>query len=69
VGASSSTPHTYAKDGAYRVNVVGPAGLSQTFSVTLGTPLPGSVYDKERERREAIQEQLAGQGATTGRIG
>jgi hypothetical protein len=69
VAATSSTPHTYAKAGNYRVNVTGANGLSQSFGVTVGSPMPAWDATKVRDKLEGPVEDAAVIGRTTGRVG
>jgi hypothetical protein len=59
VAAVSSTPHTYSKAGGYKVQVVGPSGLSQAFSVVAGKPLKMWNAQAVRDNRAAPRQDAA----------
>jgi hypothetical protein len=69
VGASSSTPHTYARAGNYRVNVTGHSGLHQSFGVVTGSPMPAWDATAVAENVQGPIDDLAAIAATTSRLG
>jgi hypothetical protein len=69
VAATSSTPHTYTNDGNFRVNVVGPNGLAQSFAVVAGKPFPMWDSRKMSEHLQGPTLDAVAIGATTSRIG
>jgi hypothetical protein len=65
---TSSTPHTYARDGNYKVRVYG-GGLSHSFSVVMGSPMPAwDAANVSDHRMDSIQDAAA-IGATTSVLG
>jgi len=69
VGAVSSTPHTYARAGNYRVNVTGPTGLHSSFAVVAGRPMPAWDATKVAEKVQGPIDDLAAIAGTTGVLG
>ena len=69
VAASSSTPHTYAKPGSYRVNVTGPTGLHSSFGIVMGRPMPAWDATKVAENVQGPLDDLAAIAATTSKLG
>jgi hypothetical protein len=69
VAASSSTPHTYARAGNYRVNVTGHSGLHQSFGVVMGSPMPAWDATTVAENVQGPIEDAAAIAATTSKLG
>jgi hypothetical protein len=69
VGATSSTPHTYAKAGNYRVHVTGHSGLHSGFAVVAGSPLPAWDASNVADKLQGPKDDLAAIVGTTGVVG
>ena len=69
VAATSSTPHTYAKPGNFKVTVTGGSGLRQSFSVVAGSPMPAWRAQQVADNVRAPIEDAASIAATTSRLG